>query len=356
MPSPMHASGSLKPRWKPWFLLMLALVISATPALPLRAEDVIARLLEIQGSVDVRRKGASEWVKATQGQVLSPGDTVRTHGHSQASLLRPDGTTLELYPLSEATIEDEKAVMLWLGKIWSQFQKAVGRPHEIRTPSSVALIRGTVLAVEADSGGASEVSVVEGLVEVVDRQGERREMVGAGFAVRADREGRLSRLERARAETLNEGRGFMERLERRGIMRSHEGDPAKGPRGKEAHGDERGTQAQPRGEHHEERPRGDRHDARGPASERREEAAARRGEAAEKRIELRQKLEQRLERGAGERLERLIDRTQRDERREQAEQRREERLEQRQQERPEQAPERREQLLDRLQERLKKGL
>lgn len=343
MPSPMHASGSPTPRWKPWFMLVLALVIAASPALPLRAEDVIARLLEIQGTVDVRRKGASEWVRATQGLGLNPGDTVRTHGQSQASLLRSDGTTLELYPLSEATLEDEKAVMLWLGKIWSQFQKAIGRPHEIRTPSSVALIRGTMLAVEALAGGGSEVSVVEGLVEVVGRQGEGREMVGAGFAVRADREGRLSRLERARAETLHEGRDFMERLERRGTLRSHEHDPARGPRGKEARGDERGSLARPRGEPHEERRLG---------AARREEAAERRGEAAEKRI----KLELRLERGAGERLERLIDRTQRDERREQAEQRREERLEERQQERTDPAPDRREQLLDRLRERLKKGL
>lgn len=342
MPAKLLASKPTPSRAKPWVLVLLAVLVAVSPALPLHAQEAIARLLDLQGSVEVRRKGDATWSPATEGSALEPGDTIRTLGRSQATILRPDGTTLELFPLSEATVDDEKAVMLWLGKIWSQFQKAVGRPHEIRTPSSVALIRGTVLTVEAETTGASQVAVVEGLVEVVDRQGSQREMVGAGFAVRADREGRLGRLEQARPDTLDEGRGFMDRVERGRQLRQRNDSPG-----------ERGPGAPGRETRRDDRPaRPD----RGGAQDRIE----RRG-GAEQRLEQKQRLEERLERGAADRLDRVIDRTQREELRELAEQRREERRQQRLEDRAEQNNQRsdaeqREAVIERLRDRLKRGL
>ena len=339
MPAKMLASQPTPTRAKPWFMVLLALLVAVSPALPTHAEEAIARLLQLQGSVEIRRKGDSEWSPAIEGRALNPGDTIRTLGRSQATVLRPDGTTLELYPLSEATVEDEKAVMLWLGKIWSQFQKAVGRPHEIRTPSSVALIRGTVLTVETESTGASHVAVVEGLVEVVDRHGERKEMVGAGFAVRADREGRLHRMERARPDTLDEGRGFMDRVERGRHLRQRDEGLGRSPA-------ERGPRLEDRG------PRRD----DPPGREGLQERIDRRGPAGELRLEQKLRLEERLERGGGERLDRMIDRTQRDDRREHAEQRREERLEDRaQQDSERQNDLQRDRILERLRDRLRRG-
>lgn len=339
-PIPVHVPA----RAKPWVMVLLALLITLSPALPTSAQDAIARLLQLQGSVEVRRNGDASWSPAVAGSPLNPGDTIRTLGRSQATILRPDGTTLELYPLSEATVEDEKAVMLWLGKIWSQFQKAVGRPHEIRTPSSVALIRGTVLTVEAESSGASHVAVVEGLVEVVDRRGSQREMVGAGYSVRADREGRLQRLERARPDTLNEGRGFMERVERGRELRQRDDHPGRTPA-------ERGPRHEDRDSRRDDRP------GRDAVQERIE----RRGPALDQRLEQKLRLEERLERSADERLERLIDRTQREERREAAEQAREERRQERLEDREQQDNNRadrskRDELLERLRDRLKRGL
>lgn len=344
MPAMMLASKPIPARAKPWFMLLLAMLVAVSPALPTQAEEAIARLLQLQGKVEVRRKGDAAWSPAVEGHSLSPGDTIRTLGRSQATVLRPDGTTLELYPLSEATVEDDKAVMLWLGKIWSQFQKAIGRPHEIRTPSSVALIRGTVLTVEAESSGASHVAVVEGLVEVVDRHGERKEMVGAGFAVRADREGRLQRMERARPDTLDEGRGFMDRVERGRHLRQRDEAPGRAPGDRGPRDDDRES----------------RHDAR-PGRDGAQERLERRGPSNEQRMEQKLRLQERLERGVGERLDRMIDRTQRDDRREMAEQRREERRQERLQERDPQESDRtngplRDDVLERLRDRLRRGL
>ncbi|GEM_PF-5092962 len=318
MPSEMLAPKKYLPRLKPWFMALLAIVIAAAPALPSHAEETIARLLELQGVVEVRRNGDTTWINAEENSALNSGDSVRTMGRSQAILLRPDGTTLELYPFSEATVEDEKAVMLLLGKIWSTFQKALDRPHSIRTPTSVALIRGTVLSVETEASGASRIAVVEGLVEVVDRQGEHREMVGAGFSVRADREGRLARLERAQAGMLDEGRGFMERVERGRQQRQRGAEPGRQSSGRDPKSDAGRSRGEMRPEHGAARERGERQD-------------------------LKLRLEQRLERGAGARLEHMIDRTQREERRKHAEERRE------------QAAERREERVkDRIDERLKR--
>lgn len=337
MPSKMLASKPIPSRWKPWFMVLLALVVAASPALPTQAQEAVTRLLELHGSVELRRKGDDTWLPAVAGSALNPGDTLRTAGRSQATILRPDGTTLELYPLSEATVEDEKAVMLLLGTLWSQFQKAIGRPHEIRTPSSVALIRGTVLSVETEAGGASRVAVVEGLVEVHDRLGERREMVGAGFAVRADRDGRLQRLERAHARTLEEGRGFMERVERDRQRRQRDASPeGRTPEG-------RGSEARIPARNSEHADRREEH----PALERR---------GADVRQEQKLRLEERLERGVEERLERMIDRTQREERREQAEERRESRREEHAQQNGERPnAEQRRELIERLRDRLKRG-
>ncbi len=352
MRAKMLASKPVSPRPRPWALALLALLIALGPALPVQAQEAIARLLELQGSVEVRRKGDTTWSPAQAGTPLNPGDALRTLGRSQATILKPDGTTLELYPLSEATLEDEKAVMLWMGKIWSQFQKAIGRPHEIRTPSSVALIRGTVLSVESDATGASHVAVVEGLVEVVDRQGDRREMVAAGYAVRADREGRLQRLERARPATLDEGRGFIERVERGRDLRQRDDRPGHGERGPGERGPgERDSRGPERGDRPGERP------DRDAVQDRLE----RRGAPAQERLEQKLRLEERLERGVGERLERMIDRTQREERREFVEQRREELRQERLEERAQQDNTRsdaaqREELLERLRDRLKRGL
>ncbi|MNK55717.1 FecR protein [compost metagenome] len=343
MPAKMLASQPTPARAKPWFMLLLALLVALSPALPTHAEEVIARLLQLQGTVEVRRKGDSDWSPAIEGRALNPGDTIRTLGRSQATVLRPDGTTLELYPLSEATVEDEKAVMLWLGKIWSQFQKAIGSPQSIRTPSSVALIRGTVLTVEAESSGASHVAVVEGLVEVVDRRGDRKELVGAGFAVRADREGRLQRMERARPDTLDEGRGFMDRLERDRHLRQRDEAPGPAPADRAPRNDDRAPRRNTP-----------------PGREGLQERIDRPRPAGEPRLEQKLRLEERIEREGGERLERLIDRTQRDERREIVEQRREERREERLEERAQQESEQsnssqRDRVLERLRERLRRG-
>lgn len=353
MPAMMLASQSTPARVpahaKPLFLVLLAVLVALGPSLPAQAQEAVAHLLQLQGSVEIRRKGEPTWSPAAAGSPLNPGDRLRTLGRSQATLLRPDGTTLELYPLSEATVEDEKAVMLWLGKLWSQFQKAVGRPHEIRTPSSVALIRGTVLAVEADASGASHVAVIEGLVEVRDRHGDRKEMVGAGYAVRADREGRLQRLERARPDTLDEGRGFMDRVERGRQLRQRDEGPGRSPA-------DRGPRNEDRDSRRDDRPGRD----PGHGRETLQERIDRRGPGVEQRLEQKLRLDERLERGVGERLERMIDQTQRDDRREWAEQRREEAREERLEDRAEKENDRsdaaqRDELLERLRNRLKRG-
>lgn len=200
--------------WRPVMLAVLALVIGSSGSAPLSARELFAVILRAEGQIELRRGASDTWSPVQPGAELHPGDSLRTLGQSTVTIRRADGTVLELYPLSELTLEDERSVFLLLGKLWSQFQKAVGAPRQIRTPSSVALIRGTVLGVEASEPGDSRVVVAEGLVEVTDRAGRLRENVAEGFAVRADREGRLGRLERASAMELREGRGFMERMER----------------------------------------------------------------------------------------------------------------------------------------------
>lgn len=201
--------------------IALSLILLFSLSLP--AFAALARLSELSGDVQVLSKGQGQWHPAHDAEDLSVGDSVRTGAKASALLLRQDGTTVELMPFAQVTLESEEGFMLAAGRLWSHFAKAVGLPFFVRTPNATALIRGTTLAV-AYEAERSHVVVYEGLVEVRGG-GEAKEYVPGGFRIDVDRQGRLERLERAEARELDEGRLFRMR---RGLE-GHSPD-RKGPR------------------------------------------------------------------------------------------------------------------------------
>lgn len=284
-------------------LLAVGVLLGDLPALAAS----LARLTELKGDVQVMPKGGA-WHAGRENEELNAGDTVKTGAQSSATVVRQDGTELELMAFAQLSLEDEHGFMLTAGRVWSHFVKSLGLPFYIRTPNATALIRGTTLGVGFEEE-RSRVVVYEGLVEVQGRDGMRQDVAG-GFRVEVDRMGRLERFERADARELDEGRLFRVR---RGLEDRPERGMAPGRQGDRR---ERGGDGRER-----------------PGRERREERGGEGKEGLERRMErverrLGERLNQREERTAKERerrqeaidaLKRQLDRNERQEREEERE-------------------------------------
>jgi hypothetical protein len=183
-------------------LVVLGLLIPS-PALA----EALARLVSLTGPVEVVFKGQGH--PARENEELFGGETIRTGAKASATLMRRDGTTVELMPFAELTIEDEQGFTVLVGRVWSHFVHAVSAPFFIKTPNATALIRGTTLGVGFEEG-QSKVVVVEGLVEVRG-PGDTRQLVGAGFRVEVNRIGRMGAIEHAAPHEMAEGNAFRTR-------------------------------------------------------------------------------------------------------------------------------------------------
>src|SRR4026207_604922 len=108
------------------------------------------------------RLGGSGCASATDGAVLYVGSTVRTSGDARAVITLFEGSTIELEPASDITIEEattqNSSTIVQLaqsvGRSWhvvTHLTTADSR-YEVRTPAATASVRGTALEVAVDDG------------------------------------------------------------------------------------------------------------------------------------------------------------------------------------------------------------
>lgn len=128
-------------------------------------KDRVAKVIKVEGDVQVMKKSSSTWVPAQEGMVLSEGDIIKTgkvgaallniQGDAEGSLVRlKESTTLGLDILKEDTSSNNKVTVLdlSLGKVFIQAEKLKeGSRFEVKTPTSVVGVRGTKFAVEVDT-------------------------------------------------------------------------------------------------------------------------------------------------------------------------------------------------------------
>jgi hypothetical protein len=135
----------------------------------------------LNGSVEVIIPTINDTRPGTNGMILDAGDRVKTSPDSTALLTFFDGSTLKLEPGTDIEIEqlerndDQHTITIvlkqWTGETWSHVVKMADFHYEIKTPSAVALVRGTQFLTEVDEAGATRVLTAEGLVSV-SAQGE----------------------------------------------------------------------------------------------------------------------------------------------------------------------------------------
>jgi ferric-dicitrate binding protein FerR (iron transport regulator) len=142
-----------------------------------RALGAATTITIISGDVLVRRGTSASFVMATDGEILSAGDAIRTGDAARAVLTYFEGSTVTIEPNTELAIEsasslsDGSTVVVMrqnLGRTWHVVTRLItgNSKYEVKTPASTASVRGTAFQVDAD-GERTVVSTTEGTV--VDR-------------------------------------------------------------------------------------------------------------------------------------------------------------------------------------------
>jgi hypothetical protein len=170
-----------------------ALFIAILLVIPgvLAAQDVIAYIGEIGGSVTIIKANPGEEVEATLGMLLMGGDTVKTAAESYSAVIfQDDGSRVKLGENSQLTLNAERdkkrlKKRMFLdsgGKLWAKVSKKKGTDFQVKTPTSVASVKGTRFIMEEKSG-ETWLWVLED--EVLYGSGEEEVTVGAGQYGRA---------------------------------------------------------------------------------------------------------------------------------------------------------------------------
>jgi hypothetical protein len=165
-------------RRRQWGLLLVFLIPSIAGAENIMSTVEVksgqAEVTFLEGRATLIKKGIS----LTQGDILTPGDRVRTGKDSKIEVKLPEGsfirfgeqTTFELQAASfdqEKTFRDIK-VSLVLGKIWSKISKLFGGRgrFEVLTRTAVSGVRGTVYRLNVNPDNSVMIKVYGGEVVV----------------------------------------------------------------------------------------------------------------------------------------------------------------------------------------------
>ena len=142
-------------------LIMLSLATFGFAQGPQRT----GKIIELKGSVDVKPLGKEMWIPAAKDMTLKQGDSIRTRDKSTAILnLNGSGetATVEINENSQLQLEElikdsysgaEQTLLdLSLGKILIKAKKLHSErsKFEVKTPTSVVGVRGTVFSVEVE--------------------------------------------------------------------------------------------------------------------------------------------------------------------------------------------------------------
>jgi hypothetical protein len=152
-----------------------------------------AILTVISGEV-LARSGNADLAPATDGAVLYVGSTVRTGADARAVITLFEGSTVELEPASDITIEEATTragstivqLAQSLGRSWhvvTHLTTADSR-YEVKTPAATASVRGTAFEVAVEDGAAgptTTVTTTEGRVATIDAGATAEVLVTPGL-------------------------------------------------------------------------------------------------------------------------------------------------------------------------------
>jgi tetratricopeptide (TPR) repeat protein len=132
----------------------------------------VARVVSVQGNVELRRPQDADWQSAKLNATLCAGDIVRVHERSRAALLLSNETTLRLDQKTTLTLAglDDQASLLDLLTGALHVITRTPKPFKVKTPFLNANVEGTEFFVGVTEESA-KVAVYEGRVTAANDQG-----------------------------------------------------------------------------------------------------------------------------------------------------------------------------------------
>jgi len=175
-------------------------------------------LEDLQGSeIQVREGGTPDWVAAQEGQVLEPGDEIRTGETSQAVLSLAGETILRLGEKTNLLVEELSAngqggfvsrLKLEAGRFLADVKRNLATSRstfEVEANGVVCGVRGTIFEVTADRD-RFDLCVQEGGVQVQEGGGPRLVQAGQSAGYRLGRFLLLRQLDRREGARFHEWR------------------------------------------------------------------------------------------------------------------------------------------------------
>jgi tetratricopeptide (TPR) repeat protein len=136
-------------------------------AAPAESQEAgVARAVSVQGTVEVRRAGETQWQPVKLNDTFRPGDVIRVQERSRADVVLLDQSVLRLNAGTQITIEavkEERTGVVDLLRGAVHFFSRGPRSLEVRSPFTVAGVRGTEFYVRVEQDGAF-LSIFEGTV------------------------------------------------------------------------------------------------------------------------------------------------------------------------------------------------
>lgn len=175
-------------------LAAVALLLASAQA-PAADCAPVARLVSLQGSIDVRRAESEQWSPAAADADLCAGDALRVGERSRAALRLANQSHLRLDQNSTLTLAraDEGTAFVDLLRGTLNVITRTPKPFKVRTPFVNAGIEGTEFLVRVDADSA-QIAVFEGMVSASNDRGAVA--LSAGELAVADRSANAPRRER----------------------------------------------------------------------------------------------------------------------------------------------------------------
>lgn len=135
------------------------------------AKELIITLSE--GSVEIQKKDQSQWLKAEVGQILNPGDKVRTGTKSKALALSEEGHKILIKQKTVFIISQLGPVDWEFGEEKGKARLSVeklnpGQSLKVKTPTAICSVRGTEFEVTVLENQATMCDVYHGAVGLTD--------------------------------------------------------------------------------------------------------------------------------------------------------------------------------------------
>jgi tetratricopeptide (TPR) repeat protein len=148
-----------------WWGLTLGAVFWG-PAFSQPCEPWLGKMVSVQGTVEARKTGETRWLPVSLNDTFCPADTIRVGSKSRADLFLSNQSVLRLDENSEFTLEgitEQSSVTLNMLKGAAHFFSRSPRGLEVKTPYTVAGVRGTEFMIRI-ADGKTFLTVYEGAV------------------------------------------------------------------------------------------------------------------------------------------------------------------------------------------------